>query len=160
MEQRRLCLPPKTIIDIVSGIIPLDNLEQEHITDTLAWITSGAPLYRIQKPDVPNKHLVSYCVLWDERASKILLVNHKKAGLWLPAGGHVEVDEDPKETVRRECLEELNIRDDFWCEDPLFLTSTETVGLTAGHRDVSLWYVLKGNALEHYCFDGEEFHGI
>ena len=42
------------------------------------------------KPDVPPKHLVSYFALVDERRGKLLLVDHKLAGLWLPSGGHVE----------------------------------------------------------------------
>lgn len=146
--------------DIVSGITPLDELEQSHINDTISWIASGAPIFRVTKPDVPNKHLVSYFVVFDESVSKVLLVDHKLSGLWLPPGGHVEIDEDPKETVRRECMEELQIQAEFWCYDPIFLTSTVTVGLTAGHTDVSLWYVLKGNHQGRYKFDPDEFNGI
>ncbi|WP_198139660.1 NUDIX domain-containing protein [Candidatus Orientia mediorientalis] len=44
----------------------------------------------------------------------MLLVDHKKALLWLPSGGHVEIAEDPKTTIERECLEELNVTADFW----------------------------------------------
>lgn len=145
---------------IVSSITPYDDLEQKHIHDTCLWIESGAPIFRVQKPDVPNKHLVSYFVLFDEANQKILLVDHKKALLWLPSGGHVEIDEDPKTTAERECLEELNVTADFWATDPLFLTSTLTVGLTAGHTDVSLWYVLKGDSHKIYEFDHEEFNDI
>ena len=145
---------------IVSKIKPFDPLEQNHIEQTLAWINSGAPLFRTQKPDVPPKHLVSYFVLLDESALKILLVDHKKAQLWLPPGGHVEVDEDPLETVKRECFEELKIHADFWRHDPVFLTSTATVGLTSGHNDVSLWYVLKGNQGQSYDFDCSEFNAV
>jgi 8-oxo-dGTP diphosphatase len=148
------------IYHIVSGIKPLDEFEQSHINDTISWIASGAPLFRITKPDVPNKHLVSYFVVYDESASKVLLVDHKLSGLWLPPGGHVDIDEDPKETVRRECLEELQIQAEFWCDDPIFLTSTITVGLTAGHTDVSLWYVLKGSSEMQYNFDPDEFNRI
>lgn len=148
------------IYHIISNIIPYDDLEQEHINDTRRWIESGAPIFRVQKPDVPNKHLVSYFVLFDEVHQKILLVDHKKALLWLPSGGHVEIDEDPKTTARRECLEELNVTADFWSPHPLFITSTLTVGLTAGHTDVSLWYVLKGDSHKAYEFDTEEFHDV
>jgi 8-oxo-dGTP diphosphatase len=42
----------------------------------------------------------------------------------------------------------------------LFLTVTETVGLTAGHTDVSLWYILEGNKSKKLDFDEEEFFGI
>lgn len=78
----------------------------------------------------------------------------------MPAGGHVEMDEDPKETVIRECFEELKIQPDFWRKNPVFLTSTVTVGLTAGHTDVSLWYVLKGRYQNNYVFDHDEFNAI
>ncbi|AKN85124.1 hypothetical protein [Francisella orientalis] len=81
---------------LISAIIPYDDVEQKHIHDTLSWIESGAPIFRVQKPDVPNKHLVSYFVLFDDVHQKIFLCDHKKALLWLPSGGHVEIDEDPK----------------------------------------------------------------
>lgn len=90
----------------------------------------------------------------------MLLVDHKQARLWLPTGGHVEIDEDPKETVKRECVEELNSEVEFYFADPIFITSTVTVGLTAGHTDVSLWYVLKGNHQGYYEFDLGEFNDI
>lgn len=145
---------------IINNIPIGDEIEKNHITDALRWIESGAPVFRIQKPDIPNKHLVCYFLLFDEAHEKILLVDHKKAMLWLPAGGHVETDEDPKETVKRECLEELGIEADFWTSAPLFLTSTLTVGATAGHIDVSLWYVLKGDSGASYQFDRDEFFDV
>ncbi|MES2252865.1 MAG: NUDIX hydrolase [Pseudomonadota bacterium] len=154
----------KNIIDqirtLITNITPFDALEQEHINDTLAWIESGAPLFRIKKPDVPNKHLVSYFVVFDENASKILLVDHKNAMKWLPSGGHVDIDEHPIDAARRECMEELNLEADFWREAPLFLTSTFTTGQMTHHFDVSLWYVVKGDHRVIYEYDTREFHGI
>lgn len=146
--------------DIVANISPFDDLEHEHIQDTLSWIQSGAPLFRIQKPDVPAKHLVSYFLLLDEEAKRVLLVDHRKAKLWLPSGGHVEVNEDPQDAAARECFEELGIEAEFFKTEPIFLTVTRTVGLTAGHTDVSLWYVLKGCYRAAYQFDAEEFTAI
>lgn len=64
---------------LISSIVPWDNLEQEHISDALLWIESDAPIFLIQKPDIPNKHLVSYFVLFDDVHQKVLLVDHKKA---------------------------------------------------------------------------------
>lgn len=149
-----------TIKDLIQNIIPCDELEQQHIAQTLLWIQSGAPIFRIQKPDIPPKHLVSYVVLFDEKVQKILLVDHKKAQLWVPAGGHVDIDEHPQETAKRECAEELKINAYFWHPQPIFLTSTITVGLTAGHTDVSFWYVVKGDHQQNYIFDTSEFNAI
>ena len=43
-----------TLYEVISKIVPHDILEQKHIDDTLAWIESGAPIFRITKPDIPN----------------------------------------------------------------------------------------------------------
>jgi 8-oxo-dGTP pyrophosphatase MutT (NUDIX family) len=148
------------IANIVAAIYPFDDLEHQHIQETLSWIESGNPLFRLEKPNIPPKHLVSYFILLDEEARKVLLVDHRQAQLWLPSGGHVEVGEHPREAVVRECFEELGTEAEFWSEDPVFLTSTVTVGLTAGHTDVSLWYVLKGDHHATYSFDGQEFASL
>lgn len=148
------------IFEIVSQIKPYDDLENQHINDTLNWIKSADQIFRVQKPDVPNKHLVAYFVLFNADKQKILLGDHIKSGLWLPAGGHVELNEHPKNTVKRECFEELNIQANFLNDEPIFLTSTITVGITAGHTDVSLWYVLKGDSNAIYDFDRNEFKSI
>ena len=133
----------KDIHHLISAIIPYDDVEQQHINDTCLWIESGAPIFRIQKPDVPNKHLASYFVLFDEINQRILLCDHKKGRAWLPSGGHVEIDEDPKTTVERECLEELGVCADFWASNPLFVTLTLIEGLTPSHTDVSYGTCLK-----------------
>lgn len=40
---------------------------------------------------------------------KILLHKHKKHGLWIGIGGHIEEDENPTEAVLREVKEETNL---------------------------------------------------
>ena len=141
----------------VRAIQPHDALEAEHISDTLDWIATGAPLYRIHKPATPPRHLVSYFVLLDRSHQRLLLVDHRKAGLWLPSGGHVKPNEHPRATVEREVQEELQIAAEFLFPEPIFLTVTQTVGETAGHTDVSLWYVLLGDCEQSLKYDGHEF---
>ena len=145
---------------LVSLIEPLDQMEQGHIDFVLHWIESGSEIFRVVKPATPDTHLVSYFVVFDRDANKVLLVDHKKALLWLPTGGHVEKDEHPAEAVKREAKEELGIELDCMFDQPLFLTVTKTVGLTAGHTDVSLWYVLKGDCSIPLNYDKEEFNGV
>jgi 8-oxo-dGTP diphosphatase len=149
------------IAETVAAIEPQDEVEREHRDSTVQWIRSGAPIFRTKKPDVPPRHLVSYFALIDEQREKMLLVDHKLAGLWLPSGGHVEPDEDARATVVRELAEELSLAADFMQPGPLFVTVTRTVGGDGGHTDVSLWYLLRGDstggAIE---FDRGEFHGV
>ncbi len=142
----------------VESIAPLDNLERATKSDVLDWIDSGAEICRIEKPATPPKHLVSYFAIVD--GEYILLVDHINAELWLPTGGHVEPDEHPRTTVLREAKEELSIDGEFLWHSPLFLTVTDTVGRTAGHTDVSLWYVLRGNRARHVSYDRREFRAV
>ena len=148
------------IIKIIRDIVPFDDLEHQHIEETLKWIKSGVPIFRLQKPDIPPKHLASYFILFDKSAKKVLLVDHKISGLWLPSGGHVEPNEHPYITVERECLEELGIKANFWQKKLIFLTSTNTVGISKGHVDVNLWYILEGCQHTQYKFDTKEFNTV
>jgi len=142
----------------VASIEPLDELEKIHQADALTWIDSGAPLCRTAKPATPPKHLVSYLAVVDN--DNILLVDHRSAKLWLPPGGHVEPGEHPRETVRRELFEELKVVAGHEITEPLMVTCTTTVGLSAGHADVSLWYVVRADRTESIEFDREEFAGV
>lgn len=72
-------------------IEPFDTVEREHHTEVLSWESSGAELFRLEKPGTPPKHLLSCFALIDRQ--HILLVYHRNAQLWLPAGGHVKPQE-------------------------------------------------------------------
>ena len=145
------------IRELIAAIAPYDSLEREQVEDAAVWIDSGVEIFRIEKPDVPPKHLVSYFVLLDN--DKLLLIDHKKAQLWLPPGGHVEKNEHPTDTVKREIQEELSLNADFIVEVPFFITQNKTVNTDAGHTDVSLWYLLRGNSEEVIHYDIGEFNG-
>lgn len=144
----------------LQAIRPWDEMERLQLAQTLAWVASGAPLCRTAKPATPPKHLVAYFVLVD--AGHVLLVDHRNARLWLPSGGHVEPFEHPRQTVVRELEEELGLAiDEAEVGPPRFLTCTTTVGLTAGHEDVSLWYVLRGDRRAPLpAFDAGEFEAV
>ena len=83
------------LVQLFEAMTPWDGLERAHLSTALEWVQSDAPIYRSRPPDVPPMHLVSYFVALDDDRRELLLVAHRKAGLWLPSGGHVEQDEDP-----------------------------------------------------------------
>jgi 8-oxo-dGTP pyrophosphatase MutT (NUDIX family) len=139
----------------VAAVEPLDELEAATISDVIDWIDSGGELCRIEKPATPRKHLVAYFPVVD--GDYLLLVDHINAEKWLPSGGHVEPHEHPRQTAVRECFEELKIEGVFLVDGPVLITSTETVGKTAGHIDVSIWYALKGDRLARIEIDASEF---
>lgn len=142
----------------IEFIVPLDDIEARHREDALTWIESGAELCRLAKPATPPMHLVSYFAVVDDE--KILLVDHENAQLWLPSGGHVEPGEHPRAAVARELFEELGFIAPHEIGPPLMITITETVGLTSGHTDVSLWYVVRAEPGHTLRYDTEEFNDV
>lgn len=129
------------IADLVAAVRPFDAREAADQAGILDWIASGQPLFRTVPPATPPKHLVVYFVPVDPARGCLLLGDHRKSGLWLPPGGHVEDGEDPRQAVIREAREELGIEAGCADDRPFFLTVTPTVGANS-HLDVSLWFVL------------------
>jgi 8-oxo-dGTP diphosphatase len=129
------------IVDLVRGVQPFDSREAADQAGILDWVASGAQLFRTAPPDTPPKHLVVYFVPVDAAERCLLLGDHRKSGLWLPPGGHVEDGEDPRMAVVRETREELGIAAES-DDKPFFLTVTPTKGANR-HLDVDLWFVLR-----------------
>lgn len=144
----------------VRAIEPHDELEASHKQAALAWIASGADLFRTKKPDVPLQHLVAYFAVVDPKRQSMLLQDHLLAKAWVPPGGHVDPDEDPITTVERECEEELGLRARFLGQPkPLFVTITRTVP-PGVHSDVSLWYVLQADESTPLTLEKNKFAAV
>lgn len=153
----------RSVEDALLAIEPWDEVEAEHRADALDWVRSGVGIWRMAKPATPPKHLVSYFLLVDPAAGACLLVDHRKAQLWLPAGGHVEPGEHPETTAHRECVEELGVDPPLLPgvpSNPLFVTRAVTRNDDAGHTDVSLWYVLQASVDQPLTPDPREFHSV
>lgn len=56
-----------------------------------------------------KKHFCVSVYVYDEKKQKVLLVKHKKMGLWVQPGGHVELNESMEEAAIREVYEETGL---------------------------------------------------
>ncbi|MBH0779493.1 NUDIX hydrolase [Nocardia bovistercoris] len=148
------------IRELVSDIAPADDVEHAHRAEVLAWLDGTDDIFRRVEPATPPRHLVTYVAVVDPTREAVFLVDHIKAGRWLPPGGHVEPGEHPAVTARREVQEELGVAAPFDTDTaPLFLTLTTTVNIDSGHEDVSLWYVATAASGTEFVLDPAEFHG-
>ncbi|MCL1996046.1 MAG: NUDIX domain-containing protein [Defluviitaleaceae bacterium] len=55
-----------------------------------------------------KNHFTATGIVFND-AYEILMIKHKKFGVWLPPGGHVDINELPCEAVLREIFEETGI---------------------------------------------------
>lgn len=118
------------------------------------------PLFRVAKPATPPQHLVAYVVLLDPAANALLLVGSSLSWTVAPQWWSHRAGCTSEATVQRELCEELQLPAQLLFPHPLFLTVTQTVGTTAGHTDVSLWYVVCGDRQQSLQYDQAEFRQI
>lgn len=151
------------VSELVAAVDPCDAREAADQADILAWVASGKQLFRTAPPATPPKHLVVYFIPVNTANGCLLLGDHRKSGLWLPPGGHVEEGEDPHQAVIRETREELGIAAEFHPAfgggKPFFLTVTPTNSANS-HLDVDLWFVLRAERDAPLFPDLREFNGV
>jgi len=89
---------------------------------------------------------VAVFVVWE---GKVLLHRHRKLGMWLPPGGHIEEDELPDDAAVREVFEETGIRVELVGErredvtDPVQLrrpAGVQLENIEPGHQHIDLIY--------------------
>lgn len=95
----------------------------------------------------PGRHFtVAVFVVWE---GKVLLHLHRKLGMWLPPGGHIERDELPDDAAVREVLEETGLRVELVGEkredvqDPVQLhrpAGVQLENIGPGHQHIDLIY--------------------
>lgn len=138
----------------VSLIMPCDEAEAEDIAETLTWLKHAPAL---NKPENMDQHLGVFSVLLAPDLQSTFLINHRKAQLWLPPGGHVDTGLTFHKAAEAEIQEELGINQPVSVFDgPIFLTRTLTQGLNAGHIDVTAWLTFRSDAIQTYAVQEKE----
>jgi 8-oxo-dGTP pyrophosphatase MutT (NUDIX family) len=110
--------------------------------------------------DENNKtHFCVYFLPYNPKTKQVFIVHHKKSGLWLSPGGHIDREELLLGTLNREIKEELGVADFFPELPKLFLISITPIDNTTQpckeHFDI--WFLLKTDGL-NFNVDQHEFH--
>jgi len=104
-------------------------------------------------------HYCAYFLPYNQRDKKVFIVHHKKSGLWLSPGGHIDKDEGLLETLNREIDEELGVKNFFKeAQSPFLLTITpieNKVQPCKVHYDI--WYLVLTDGAD-FNVDPKEFH--
>lgn len=107
----------------------------------------------------PQYHFCAYFLPYNSKNKEVFIIHHKKSGLWLSPGGHVDKEETLFEALNREINEELGVKEFFGEEpSPFLLTITpieNRVQPCKTHYDV--WYLLSTDG-SNFNIDLAEFH--
>ncbi len=106
-----------------------------------------------------KSHFCVYFFPYNPKNKKVFIVHHKKSGLWISPGGHIDENEGLLETLNREIFEELGVKDFYKkVPSPFLLTITpidNKIQKCKKHFDI--WYLMQTNG-NQFNVDLKEFH--
>jgi 8-oxo-dGTP diphosphatase len=113
----------------------------------------------LTRDENPISHFCCYFLPYNSANQQVFIVHHKKSGLWLAPGGHIDKGEELMQTLNREIKEELGVKNKIKDKiKPFLLTITpisNPVQPCKEHLDI--WYRFPTNGSE-FNVDPREFH--
>jgi 8-oxo-dGTP pyrophosphatase MutT (NUDIX family) len=121
----------------ITALSPVDDREAR------AQATTLRALQQLRHPfdeHADPTHLTSSAVVISDRG--VLLHRHKRLGLWLQPGGHIDPDEEPEDAAVREVREETGLVGEHVGLPPVVAHVDVHAG-GRGHTHLDLRYVLR-----------------
>ena len=87
-------------------------------------------------------HVTSSAILVSDDRRRVLLHKHKRLGLWLQPGGHIEPGESPADAALRESIEEIGVPARHQSPGGMFVHVDVHPG-PKGHTHLDLRYVVR-----------------
>jgi 8-oxo-dGTP pyrophosphatase MutT (NUDIX family) len=121
-------------------------------------------LKRLGKGDLTRdegnpSHFCCYFLPYNPATKQMFIVHHKKSGLWLSPGGHIDNGESLMQTLNREIGEELGVKEKIKEEiKPFLLTITPIENRVQPCKEhLDIWYRFPTDGSE-FNVDPREFH--
>ena len=128
------------VLAAVAAREPVDDRERASIEEILATVP------RLARPfdmDAGPVHVTGSALIVGPRG--IVLLRHRRLGIWVQPGGHVDAGEAPWEAALREAEEETGLALDHWAELPE-LAHVDVHPGGRGHTHLDLRYLLAATA--------------
>ncbi len=120
---------------------PVDEREADSITRTLDRLTwPGNPFDELEH----DHHVTSSAFVVSDRG--VILHRHRRLGIWVQPGGHVDPGESPEAACVRETFEETGLLAEHL--DPVALFHVDVHPGPKGHTHYDLRYVLRSEPLD------------
>jgi 8-oxo-dGTP pyrophosphatase MutT (NUDIX family)/RimJ/RimL family protein N-acetyltransferase len=93
-------------VDAVAGRRPVDARERAAIDEFCRIVPTLADPC---SEHADRTHITASAIVVSDDGSRVALHRHKRLGLWLQPGGHIEPGESPREAAVREAIEETGL---------------------------------------------------
>lgn len=108
-----------------------------------------------------HSHVCAYFVPNNPITKQVLIGDHKKSGLWLMPGGHVDAGQTLLETLNREIEEGLGVPEFFaTIPEPFLLSITHIVTDVRPCREhFDIWFLMETDGAD-FQIDYTEYHSV
>lgn len=113
----------------------------------------------LTREENPKTHFCVYFLPFNPQNKKIFIVHHKKSGLWISPGGHIDKGEILFEALNREINEELGVKNFFKDTPSPFLLTIIWIE-TKNHpckAHYDIWYLVPTDG-GNFKIDPAEFY--
>ncbi len=104
-------------------------------------------------------HFCAYFLPYNPKTKQVFIVHHKKSGLWLSPGGHIDKGELLLEALNREIKEELGVANFFpELPKPFLISITPINNPTQPCKEhLDIWFLVETDG-SNFNVDPQEFH--
>ena len=125
----------RAVRDAVAARLPVDSRERDSIAKFLEiFDTLDRPFDELAS----STHVTASAIITGDAG--VVLHRHKRLGLWLQPGGHIDADELPWDGARREALEETGLTVSPVSGEPSTLLHVDVHPGPRGHTHLDLRY--------------------
>lgn len=139
------------LLDVLAMHRPVDARERESLERFLDVVPT--------LPDAFNEnagplHVTASAILVNDVGDKTALHLHKRLGIWLQPGGHIETGESPADAALREAIEEIGVPARHEVDGGLFVHLDVHPG-PRGHTHFDLRYAVRAPEVPPNPGEGE-----
>lgn len=139
------------ILTVLSTCVPVDERERESIEKFLADVPHLAEPY---DEELGLVHVTASAIVVSDAGDKVALHLHKRLGMWLQPGGHIDAGETPAQGALREAEEETGLPVRHQVDGGLFVHVDVHAG-PKGHTHHDLRYVIRAPEVPMNPAEGE-----
>lgn len=141
----------RPLFDLLSSHQPIDDRERESLSRFLQVVPT--------LPDPFNEeagllHVTASAIVVSDAGDKTALHLHKRLGIWLQPGGHIEAGEMPADGALREAIEEIGVPARHQADGGLFMHIDVHPG-PRGHTHFDLRYLVRSPEVAPVPGEGE-----
>lgn len=130
----------------ISSLLRLEHCASSDVFSSYKKRLTEGNLLRSQNP---SNHFCVYFLPFNPRMKQVFLIHHRKSGLWLFPGGHIEDGEFLHDALTREIQEELGIKNTQLGNPFLYTITTIRNPKQICRKHYDIWFL--------YETDGKSF---